>query len=52
MTGSEVFSSASIIETFLSSKIALDNIITQISIKGERSIIFGDDTWIKLFNFS
>ena len=52
MTGSNFFSSGNILSTFLASKIKIDNIITQLNIKNKTSIIFGDDTWIKLFDFN
>lgn len=52
MTGSDIFSSANIIKTFLSSKLGIDNIPSQLLSANKSSIVFGDDTWIKLFDFS
>ena len=52
MTGSEVFSSSNILSTFLAAQISIDNIITQLNASNKSSIVFGDDTWVKLFDFS
>ena len=52
MTGSEIFSSSNILKTFLASKTDLDNIIKQLTIHNKTSMVFGDDTWVKLFDFT
>jgi len=52
MTGSEFFSFKNILSTFLASKVNIDNIISQLNKKNKSAIIFGDDTWAKLFDFS
>lgn len=52
MTGSEIFSSANIFKSFFASKLQTDNIINQLNSQNKTSIIFGDDTWAKLFEFT
>lgn len=52
MTGSEIFSSANIFKSFFASKLQTDNIISQLNLQNKTSIIFGDDTWAKLFEFT
>lgn len=52
MTGSEIFSSANIFKSFFASKLQTDNIISQLNSQNKTSIIFGDDTWAKLFEFT
>lgn len=52
MTGSEIFSSGNILKTFLASKVDADNLITQLNFDNKSSAIFGDNTWVKLFNFT
>ena len=52
MTGSEIFSSTNILNTFFASKTSTDNIIDQLNAQKKQSFILGDDTWIKLFSFS
>lgn len=49
MTGSEIFSSANIFKSFFASKLQTDNIISQLNSDNKTSVIFGDDTWAKLF---
>lgn len=52
MTGSEIFSSGNILKTFLASKVEVDNLISQLASHNKSSIIFGDNTWVKLFDFT
>jgi phosphatidylinositol glycan class O len=51
MTGSEVFSSASIMDAFFSTAVRVDNIVGQVGRAGGRTAVLGDDTWGKLFGF-
>lgn len=51
MTGSEIFSSGNILKTFLASRVDYDNIISQINNNNKSAAIFGDNTWVKLFDF-
>lgn len=52
MTGSEIFSSGNILKTFLASRVDADNIITQLSRQNRTSAVLGDNTWVKLFDFT
>ncbi len=51
MTGSQIFTSTNILDMFLSSKKQTDNVIDQMLIHNKTAKVFGDDTWVKLFNF-
>jgi phosphatidylinositol glycan class O len=51
MTGSEVFSSASIMDAFFSTAVRVDNIVSQVARHGGKTAVLGDDTWGKLFGF-
>jgi len=52
MTGSEIFASGNILKTFLASKVDADNIISQLNAAKRKSAVLGDNTWVKLFDFS
>ena len=52
MTGSEIFSSGNILKTFLASKVEADNLIDQLNHANKTSAVLGDNTWVKLFEFS
>lgn len=52
MTGSEIFSSGNILKTFLASQVDADNIITQLNSHNKTSVILGDNTWVKLYQFN
>lgn len=52
MTGSEIFSSTSIIDAFFSTSVLVDNIVHQVNRKNGRTVALGDDTWGKLFKFT
>ena len=52
MTGSEIFSTANIIDSFFSSKVHVDNIVSQLTLHKKSSLAIGDDTWAKLFSFT
>lgn len=51
MTGSEIFSTTSIIDAFFSSSVQIDNIVSQVNHNKGKTIFLGDDTWGKLFDF-
>lgn len=52
MTGSEIFSSGNILKTFLASRVDYDNLVSQLNHNNKSAAIFGDNTWVKLFDFS
>lgn len=52
MTGSEIFSSTTILKSFFASRTSTDNIVHQLNLQDRSSFVMGDDTWIKLFSFT
>jgi predicted AlkP superfamily pyrophosphatase or phosphodiesterase len=52
MTGSEIFSSTTILKSFFASRTSTDSIIHQLNLQNRTSFVMGDDTWVKLFSFS
>ena len=52
MTGSEIFSTANIIDSFFSSRVYIDNIVSQLNLHNKKSLAIGDDTWGKVFPFT
>ena len=52
MTGSELFSSANLVRTFMDSKVSTDNIISQLARHSKTSSGFGNLNWNKNFNFT
>lgn len=52
MTGSEIFSSTTILKSFFASRTATDSIIHQLNLLNRSSFVMGDDTWVKLFSFT
>lgn len=52
MTGSEVFSSTSVADAFFSTKVHVDNIISQLSLRKANTVSLGDETWGKLYDLS
>lgn len=52
MTGSEIFSSTTILKSFFASRTSTDNIVHQLNLQNRSSFVMGDDTWIKIFRFT
>ena len=52
MTGSEVFSTATdMVDAFFSSRVRMDNILSQLRLHNKSTTIMGDGTWVNLFDF-
>ena len=52
MTGSNVFSTANILDSFFSTSVGVDNLLSQLKSHNKSTAFVGDDTWGKLFPFT